>query len=124
MPLLLDVPNLSPEKFVRVHTFLRPVDYLRTPLTIQEDLANGHPNLDCHPSFCFGSGFSEVIRSSFLRLVRHFALGLDLLKTNPANVDVEDEMLPELVDNPGTTRGAKLTVLYFIVFPSLVNCGV
>ena len=32
--------------------------------------------------------------------------------------DVEDELLPELVDNPGTRRGAKLSVLLMIVFPS------
>ena len=31
--------------------------------------------------------------------------------------DVEDESLPELVANPGTTRGTKLSVLHFIVFP-------
>ena len=36
---------------------------------------------------------------------------------------MEDETLPELVDNPGTTRGTKLTVLHKIVFPSLVNRG-
>ena len=35
--------------------------------------------------------------------------------------DVEDESLPELVDNPGTTRGTKLSFLHMIVFPSLVN---
>ena len=29
--------------------------------------------------------------------------------------DVEDEMLPELVDNPGTTRGTKLSVLQMVV---------
>ena len=37
--------------------------------------------------------------------------------------DVEDESLPELEDNPGTTRGTKWSVLHLIVFPSLVNCG-
>ena len=37
--------------------------------------------------------------------------------------DVEDEKLPQLVDNPGTTRGTKLSVLHVIVFPSLVNRG-
>ena len=37
--------------------------------------------------------------------------------------DVEDEALPELVDNPGTTRGTKLSVLHMIIIPSLVNRG-
>ena len=57
-------------------------------------------------------------------VVRHFALGLDLLKTNKScNVDVDDELLPELVYKPGTTRCTKLSVLHLIVFPSLVNRG-
>ena len=46
IPLSKDVPNLSPEKCVRVQALL-------------EDLANGRPNLDCHPSFCFGFGFFQ-----------------------------------------------------------------
>ena len=37
--------------------------------------------------------------------------------------DVEDELLPRLVDNPGTTRGTKLSVSQIILFPSLVNRG-
>ena len=60
-----------------------------------------------------------MIRTTFVGLVRHFAHGLILL-TIP---DVDDELLPELVDNPGTTRGTKLSVLHTIVFPSLVNRG-
>ena len=39
------------------------------------------------------------------------------------DVDVDDELLPELVDNPGTTRGTKLSVLHTIVFSSLVRRG-
>ena len=35
----------------------------------------------------------------------------------------EDELFSELTDNPGTTRGTKLSVLQTIVFPSLVNRG-
>ena len=34
---------------------------------------------------------------------------------------VEDELLPELTDSPGTTRGTNLSVLHKIVFSSLVN---
>ena len=37
--------------------------------------------------------------------------------------DVDDELLPKLVDNPGTTRGTKLSVLHKNVFSSLVNRG-
>ena len=36
---------------------------------------------------------------------------------------VEDELLSELTDNPGTTRGTKLSVLQMILFPSMVNRG-
>ena len=78
-----DVPNLSPEKRVRVHAILRPLDYLWTPPT-QEDLANGRPNLDCHPSLYFRYGFLRVLRTTIAELVRHFALELDMLKTIPA----------------------------------------
>ena len=59
-----------------------------------------------------------MIRTSLLGLVRHVALGLDLLDKS-CNVDVEDETLSELVDNPGTTGGTKLFVLHTVVFPSL-----
>ena len=37
--------------------------------------------------------------------------------------DVPDEPLSGLVDNPGTTRGTKLSVLQITLFPSLVNRG-
>ena len=37
--------------------------------------------------------------------------------------DVEDELRPELTDNPGTTRGTKLSVLQIIRFPFSVNRG-
>ena len=37
--------------------------------------------------------------------------------------DVGDELLPELTDNLGTTRGTKLSILQIMLFPSLVNRG-
>ena len=37
--------------------------------------------------------------------------------------NVEDEPLSGLVDNPGTTRATKFSVLQIILFPSLVNRG-
>ena len=37
--------------------------------------------------------------------------------------DVEDETLPELVDNPGTIGGTKLSVLHKTIYASLVNRG-
>ena len=39
------------------------------------------------------------------------------------NVDVEDELVPELDDNPGTTRGTKVSVVHFIFFSCVVNRG-
>ena len=74
------------------------------------------------PLFIFCSGFLRVIRTTFVGRVRHLALELDLLKKS-CGVDVAEELLPELVDNLGTTRGTELSVLHIIVFPSLVNRG-
>ena len=39
------------------------------------------------------------------------------------NVNVEDELLPELDDSPETTRGTKVSVMQKTVFTSLVNRG-
>ena len=64
IPLSWDVPNLSPEKCVRVQAPLCSLDYLWNPPTIQEDLADGRSNVDCHPSFDFSFGFLRVIRTS------------------------------------------------------------
>ena len=49
--------------------------------------------------------------------------GLEDVLGESCGNDVEDELVPELDDNPGTTRDTKLSVLHFIVFPSLVNRG-
>ena len=57
LPLSQDVLDLSSENCVRKQAILCPLDYLRTPPAIQEDLANGRPHLDCHPSFSFSFGF-------------------------------------------------------------------
>ena len=46
-----------------------------------------------------------------------------LVEDKSCNADVDDELLPELVDNPGTTRGTKLSDMDTVVFPSLVNRG-
>ena len=101
-----------------MHAHLCPLDYVRTPPTFQDDLANGRPNLDYHSSFYFCFGFLRVIHTTLVGLVPHFPLELDLLKTKSCDVDVDDELLPELVDNPGTTGGTKLSVMHTIVFLS------
>ena len=75
------------------------------------------PHLDCHP-FVYGLGFLGVIRSSFLELVTSL-LGWTCWRH--CNVDVEDELLPELSDKPGTTRSTKLSVLQMIAFTFLVR---
>ena len=116
IPLSQDVPNLSPEKCVRVHAILCPPDCLLTPPTTEEHLANGRPHLDCHHFFCFG--FLSVIRTTLVELVRHSALELDFLKTNPAM-----SMLTTNCSKNWSTRGTKLSVLHTIVFPSLVKGG-
>ena len=50
-----------------------------------------------------------------------FVAGSDEDKS--CEVDVESELLPELDDNPGTTRGTKLSVLHLICFSYLINRG-
>ena len=45
-----------------------------------------------------------VIRTTLVGLVRHFALELDLLKTKSYNVDVGDELLPEVELKSRTSR--------------------
>ena len=65
-----------------------------------------------------------MIRTTLVGLVRHFALELDLLKTNPSDVDVDDELLPELVDNPGNNKRYEVVrFAHNCVIPSLVNRG-
>ena len=45
------------------------------------------------------------------------------LHNKSCDSDVEDELLPELADNLGTTRGTKLSVLQIILFPFVDNRG-
>ena len=91
---------------------------------LPEDLANGRPNLD---PFLFSFWFwvlGSVSRQfsgagSSLRSVA----GLEDVLAESCGIDVEDELVPELDDNPGTTRGKKVSFLHKIVFPCLVNRG-
>ena len=46
----------------------------------------------------------------------------ELVEDESCNVDVEDDLLPEL-DRPGTASGTKLSVVHIIGFSSLVNRG-
>ena len=71
--------------------------------------------------------------------VRHFAQKLNLMMSSKqlcfpeawsasflndsCGFDVDDELPPELTDNPGTPRGTKLSVLQIILFPFGVNRG-
>ena len=48
LPFLLDVPNLSPEKCVRVHVLLWPLDYLWNPSTRMANLLTEHSRPSCH----------------------------------------------------------------------------
>ena len=59
--------------WVLVHVLLCSLNSLWTPPTIQEDLANGRPNLCCHPS----SAFFRVTCTSLLEQVRHFVRELE-----------------------------------------------
>ena len=55
-----------------------------------------------------------MIRTTLVALVRHFALELDSLKTNPAMSMLTTNCSHKLVENPGTTRGTKLSILHTI----------
>ena len=101
---------------VRVHALLCPMDYLWTPPIIQEDLANGRPNLDCHSSFYFVFGFLGVVHFSFQGPVRHFALGLDLMRTNPAMSMLKTNCYQNWRTTREQTRGTKFLVFHIIVF--------
>ena len=80
--------------------------------------------LDCHPSFYFGFCFFGESRQlpgagSSLRSVA----GLEDVLDEFCGGDVEDELVPEFDDNPGTTRGTIFSVLHRIFFPCSVRCG-
>ena len=64
------VPNLSPEKCVRVIALMWPLDYLWNPLTGLEDLPTDRPHPSCHPS--------RIPDPISWWLIRHFAQKLNL----------------------------------------------
>ena len=64
----------------------------------------------------------EQVELATDRLLFPVAISTSLLNESCGG-DVEDETLPGLADNPGTTRGTKLSVLQIMLFPSLVNRG-
>ena len=63
--------------------------------------------------------FGRVIRFSFLKLVRHVALGLDLLETNPAMSMLKTKRFQNWWITLERQELRKLSVLHTIVFPSL-----
>ena len=84
-----------------VHALVHLRDFLRTPITSPEGLANGRPSLDCDPSV-------EI---------------LDDVLDESCGVDIEDELVPEFDDNPGKTRGTIFSVLHTNFFPCWTRCG-
>ena len=60
--------------------------------------------------FCFGFFGSDPHR--FPGASPSLCSWTGLVEDKSCNVDVEDELPPELVDNPGTTRGTKLSVFH------------
>ena len=115
---------------VRVHALVCPQDYPRKPLTSMEDLPTDRSHL-CH--------FSGIPVPVSRWLVRYDAVILNLKMSSKqlcfqrlgllpfindsCGSDVRDELPPEMVHNPGTTRGTKLFVLQIRVFPVGVNRG-
>ena len=137
-PLSWDVPDLIPENCVRMHAILCPPESLWTPSTTPEDLSAGRPSFSCHSSFyVFGASkgqnlFPVAIPSHPSNTEPKDELEADRslfpvarstsLPDESCGDDVEDDPLPELVDNPRTTRGTKLSALQ-IIFSSLVTNG-
>ena len=77
----------------------------------------------CLP-FNFAFGFL-VYRARFLlpqSSLRSVA-GLEDVLDESCGSDVEDELVPEFGDNPGTTKGTKFSVLQRISFPCSVRRG-
>ena len=108
---------------VRAQAFLRPLD-----LSVNSSNDSGRSRKRSSesrlPFTFFGWVIGSVSRQfpgagSSLRSVA----GLESVLDESCGNDVEDELVPELDDNPGTTRDTKLSVLHFIVFPSSVNRG-
>ena len=67
--------------------------------------------------FFFGGSRQFPGAGSSLRSVA----GLEDVLDQSCGGDVEDELVPEFDDNPGTTRGTKFSVLHTIFFPCLVK---
>ena len=76
----------------------------------------------CHPFFLVVLGFylhQSPGASSSLRSVA----GLEDVLDESCGSDVEDELVPEFADNPGTVTGTKFSVLHGTFFPFLERCG-
>ena len=64
--------------------------------------------------------FADSRRSSGVCSSLRSAAGLEEVLDESCGSDVEDELVPELDDDPRTTRGTKFSVLHMNSFPSLV----
>ena len=115
MPLLQAVPNLSHEKCVRCWHFCI-FEMFCELLEPFEKVSQSVSRCSITP-LCFYFG-CLVNRCSFLVPDRHFALLLDLkdVLDESCGGDVQDELVPEFDENPGTTRRTKLSVLQRIFF--------
>ena len=76
---------------------------------------------------CPSCHFPKIPAQVSLSWFSHFARILNLKDASgPSDSGdgvVEDELLSELTDNPGTTRGAQVSVLQIMRFPFRVNRG-
>ena len=93
-----------------MQAILCPPDFLWTLATTEEDLPTGRPNFSCHPpisSLCSNVEPEDELEAS--RMLFPAAIFTFLLNES-CDGDTEDETLPELADNPGTTISTKLSV--------------
>ena len=103
--------NLSPEKRVRALVLLCPLDSVNSSNhSGRSRKRSSASRLSCFFLFyfCF-SGPQFPLACSSLRSVS------GLVDDVSCNDDVEDELVPELDDNPRTTRGTKLSVLHLYI---------
>ena len=73
--------------------------------------------------FFFGFGLFVSRQFSGAGSSLRSVAGLEDVLDESCGIGVEDELVPEMDGNPGTTRGTNLSVLHMILFPCLVRCG-
>ena len=97
MPLLQDVQDLSPEKYLRVQVLLPSRGFLRK--------SSSHPGIPSPLQF----PATPLPQPSVASSLHHVFAGSNEMHKSCGG-DVEEEDVVELDDSPGTTNGRKFSV--------------